>query len=98
MDYGNSNDRKIQHRLARVWQVVTARQVLLYLALDISIVGILCIFDPIIRYALAQMPLWYWPLVYVPFILLTRFENPNVPLVFNKGGKKRTIAAWTLLI
>jgi membrane protease YdiL (CAAX protease family) len=95
---GNSKDRKMQGRLARVWQVATARQVLLYLTLDILIVGILCLFDPIIRGALAQMPLWYWPLVYGPFLLLARFENPKAPLIFNRSRSKRTIAASILLV
>jgi membrane protease YdiL (CAAX protease family) len=88
----------MQGRLARVWQVATARQVLLYLALDISIVGILCLLDPIVRGALAQMPLWYWPLVYGPFVLLARFENPDAPLIFNRRMRKRTIVASILLV
>jgi membrane protease YdiL (CAAX protease family) len=84
--------------LAGVWHVIGTRQVLVYLALDISIVVILCLCDPLIRDAFAQVPLWYWPLLYVPFALLARFENPNAPLIFNRGMRKRTMAASALLI
>jgi membrane protease YdiL (CAAX protease family) len=98
MHHGNSKDRNIKARLARVWVVVRSRQVFLYLVLDVSIVVILYVFDPIVRVALAQMRLWYWPLVYIPFVLLAKFENPSAPLVFNRGGRKRTIAASILLV
>jgi membrane protease YdiL (CAAX protease family) len=95
---GNSNGGKEQAGSRRLWQVITARQVPLYLALDISIITILSLFDPIVRVALAQMPLWYWPLVYIPFVLLAKFENPNAPLLFNRAARKRTIAASILLV
>jgi membrane protease YdiL (CAAX protease family) len=98
MDNDDSKYSEGQVRLARVWQVITARQVLLYLALDISIVGILSLSYPLIRGAFTQMPVWYWPLVYIPFILLARFENPNAPLVFNRKTRKRTIVASILLV
>jgi membrane protease YdiL (CAAX protease family) len=81
-----------------VWQVIAAHQVLLYLVLDISIVVILCLCNPLVRAGLVQLPLWYWPLLYIPFALLTRFENPNAPLVFNRSMRKRTIAASVLLV
>jgi membrane protease YdiL (CAAX protease family) len=87
-----------QALLARVWQVIAARQVLLYLALDISIVGILSLSYPLVRDAFTQIPVWYWPLVYIPFILLAGFENPNAPLVFNRKRRKRTIVASILLV
>jgi membrane protease YdiL (CAAX protease family) len=95
---GNSNGGKEEAGSRHLWQVITARQVPLYLALDISILIIICIFDPIIRVALVQMPLWYWPLVYIPFVLLAKFENPNAPLVFNRRGRKRTTVASILLV
>jgi membrane protease YdiL (CAAX protease family) len=98
MDNDDSKYSKGQVRLARAWQVIAARQVLLYLALDISIVGNLSVSYPLIRDAFTQMPVWYWPLVYIPFILLARFENPNAPLVFNRTRRKRTIAASILLV
>jgi membrane protease YdiL (CAAX protease family) len=98
VDNDNSNYRKGGAHLARVWQVIAARQVLLYLVLDISIVAILCLYDPLIRDTFAQIPLWYWPLLYVPFALLARFENPDAPLVFNRRVRKRTIAASVLLV
>jgi membrane protease YdiL (CAAX protease family) len=81
-----------------VWQVMAGRQVLLYLALDILIVGVLCLSNALIRDSLAQMPLWYWPLLYVPFALLARFENANAPLIFNRGMRKRRIVASVLLV
>jgi membrane protease YdiL (CAAX protease family) len=81
-----------------VWEAALARQVLLYLALDLSIVGILYVCDPLIRDSLTQMPLWYWPLIYIPFILLARFENPNAPLIFNRRMSKRAIVASILLV
>lgn len=81
-----------------MWEVIVARQVPVYLAIDILIVGILCVFDPLVRDALSQMPVWYWPLLYVPFILLVRFENSNAPLVFNRRESKRTIALSILLV
>lgn len=98
MEKNHSECRKEQAGLTRIWQAVAARQVLLYLALDISIVGILYLCDPIIRDALTQMPLWYWPLIYIPFILLARFENPDAPLIFNRRMRKRTIVASILLV
>ena len=93
----NSNDGKAHDGARHFWRVITARRVSLYLTLDVAIVITLCIFDPIVRVALLQMPLWYWPLIYVPFILLARFENPNSPLVFNGAARKRTITAAILL-
>jgi membrane protease YdiL (CAAX protease family) len=44
------------------------------------------------------MPLWYWPLIYIPFVLLARFENPSAPLIFNKRTRKRTIVGSILLV
>jgi membrane protease YdiL (CAAX protease family) len=94
----NSKYDKGKASLARVWQVIAARQVLLYLALDISIVGILYLSNPLIRDSLTQLPLWYWPLLYIPFALLARFENPNAPLIFNRRMSKRSMAASVMLV
>jgi membrane protease YdiL (CAAX protease family) len=85
-------------RLARAWQVLAAHQVLLYLVLDVSIVAILCLCNPLARAGFVQLPLWYWPLLYIPFALLARFENPNAPLIFNRRVRKRMITASTLLV
>jgi len=91
-------NQNAKENLSGVWEVIMARQVPLYLALDISIIVIVCVFDPLARDALTQLPIWYWPLLYVPFALLAKFENANAPLVFNRRETKRTLAASILLV
>lgn len=90
--------RKEKTQYLSLMQRLTARWVPVYLVVDISIIAVLYVFFPLARLVLVEVPLWYWPVVYIPFALLTFFEKSDVPLTFNEKMKmKRLLGYLTVL-
>ncbi len=83
-------------RLNQLRVTLTTRRIVVYLVADLALLVTLFVFDSTVRSRIMSLPVWYWPVMFIPFGLLTVFDNSNAPLVFNVRLSSQRILGYSI--